>query len=287
MDMKRDFLAEYSGECLYHHGIMGQKWGIRRFQNKDGSLTEAGRKRYLNESGDLNEKGKKRFLSREDGTYYDLTRYSRKLGALGGIIDTARYAKEAKAQKVREQKKQAEESAKQKEVNSAKNDELDKELTKTGWKCRTDSYGLRWRESDGKMGDKDVRFSAEFSPEYDKTSPKDVADQANATKQKFQKEYKKVLSTAREAIAKEYYDTGEFERWQNELDGDYKGLSREQFKEEIPLSSVSLHPSKSESAYAELFFNDGKDMKYLMGDHVFTMEYDIDKDKAGHVSLEG
>ena len=28
-----------------HHGIKGQKWGIRRFQNKDGSLTPAGRKR--------------------------------------------------------------------------------------------------------------------------------------------------------------------------------------------------------------------------------------------------
>lgn len=31
---------------LAHHGIKGQKWGIRRFQNEDGSLTEAGRKRY-------------------------------------------------------------------------------------------------------------------------------------------------------------------------------------------------------------------------------------------------
>ena len=30
---------------LYHHGIKGQKWGIRRFQNSDGSLTNAGRKR--------------------------------------------------------------------------------------------------------------------------------------------------------------------------------------------------------------------------------------------------
>lgn len=31
---------------LVHHGILGQKWGVRRFQNKDGSLTEAGKKKY-------------------------------------------------------------------------------------------------------------------------------------------------------------------------------------------------------------------------------------------------
>ena len=34
---------------LYHHGILGQRWGVRRFQKKDGSLTSAGKSRYADE----------------------------------------------------------------------------------------------------------------------------------------------------------------------------------------------------------------------------------------------
>ena len=34
----------YSDE-LYHHGIKGQKWGVRRYKNEDGSLTSEGKKR--------------------------------------------------------------------------------------------------------------------------------------------------------------------------------------------------------------------------------------------------
>ena len=31
---------------LYHHGVMGMKWGVRRYQNKDGILTERGKARF-------------------------------------------------------------------------------------------------------------------------------------------------------------------------------------------------------------------------------------------------
>jgi len=36
-----------NNEYLAHHGILGMKWGVRRFQNEDGSLTNAGKKRYM------------------------------------------------------------------------------------------------------------------------------------------------------------------------------------------------------------------------------------------------
>ena len=33
---------------LFHYGILGQKWGLRRYQNPDGTLTAAGKARYGN-----------------------------------------------------------------------------------------------------------------------------------------------------------------------------------------------------------------------------------------------
>ena len=49
-----------SNEYLAHHGIKGQKWGVRRFRNEDGTLTPAGKERYGNGSSESDRSEKRR-----------------------------------------------------------------------------------------------------------------------------------------------------------------------------------------------------------------------------------
>lgn len=49
---------------LYHHGILGQKWGVRRYQNEDGTLTAAGKKRYADNYNDSQRKRDEKLYGR-------------------------------------------------------------------------------------------------------------------------------------------------------------------------------------------------------------------------------
>ena len=72
---------------ITHSGTKGMKWGVRRYQNKDGTLTEAGKKRYAR---DAREKEFNKY-DESTGKYY---KSSKKNGRTELEADTNRYVKE-------------------------------------------------------------------------------------------------------------------------------------------------------------------------------------------------
>lgn len=83
----------HNGE-LYHHGIKGMRWGIRRYQAKDGSLTPAGKKRYNREMEKL--KAREKIVKNKEATRAKLA----KMEALKKNIEDREDALNPKKQKL-------------------------------------------------------------------------------------------------------------------------------------------------------------------------------------------
>ena len=96
--MENNYILGPDGE-LYHWGIKGMKWGVRRYQNKDGSLTEEGEKRYNREAdkGEYNQRKADgtRFKQNRKGKVetleFDAKKYAREDDeAVKGVVDASR-----------------------------------------------------------------------------------------------------------------------------------------------------------------------------------------------------
>lgn len=98
--------TNWNGE-LYHSGTKGMKWGIRRYQNPDGTLTEEGKRRYAHP----NKRAIKNGYQNADGSYTDkglerFTKSARRIRNTNEIIerDYANFAAEKKWQDSRAEK---------------------------------------------------------------------------------------------------------------------------------------------------------------------------------------
>ena len=61
---------------LYHHGIKGQKWGVRRYQNADGSLTPAGERRAEKELEKERKRASKERYKRIKNATYEVSKFT-------------------------------------------------------------------------------------------------------------------------------------------------------------------------------------------------------------------
>lgn len=87
---------QYRIDELVHYGIKGQKWGRRQYQNKDGSLTPAGRERYGSK-----ENFEKQYPAEQKAAMKAVK------GASDEAVKTARAGKEYEAERTRKKQRKA------------------------------------------------------------------------------------------------------------------------------------------------------------------------------------
>ena len=125
----REYSAAFHArnDDVLHFGILGMKWGVRRFQNKDGSLTSAGKRRYSDEELD------------------EIKKATQKGGAIGGLLAKRRIDKAKKNSANSKSEPEKKEEPKEKAKPMSKENVAKLEKVRNSFK--TDEAKDKWQKA--------------------------------------------------------------------------------------------------------------------------------------------
>lgn len=268
----QDFLYEalVEQDSLCHHGILGQKWGVRRYQNADGSLTDAGRKRYTNDITKLNK------LHVRAANYHNAAVTSTGLAKTIMTAKANKYAKKANREVAKIATKW-EDHIKRRMQEEKANEEYNKvsdTFKKSGWKVDDsgDFGGDIYATKPSKLGSHKITISTLTDPGDTAGYIDDHMKKVNSNVSKLESNGDKIYKQSIEHITKDLYD--------NNVGDVQSQMSRSEFKN--GLKAESAHVSNWDSA--ELGF-----YHPAYGDHSLDFEYDLENMKpiGRGVSMNG